>query len=104
MSNRGYSYRTNHLIHCLNSSRTCVIAQSFVSEAESLCGVVNRRQSSEENRNTEEHISPEMERHVHGAGDADFDLAVSHLRSFQLSQGLADGRANSSSSADSAAL
>lgn len=45
-----------------------------------------------------------MERHVHSAGHADVDLAVSRLRPFQLPKGFADGRADCASLANSAEL
>lgn len=45
-----------------------------------------------------------MERGVHGACDADVHPPVPSLRPFHLPQGLADGRADGASVADSPAL
>lgn len=45
-----------------------------------------------------------MERHIHRIGDANVDPSVSRLWSLKLSQGLADGRADSASDAYSSEL
>lgn len=104
MSKADVCLRRHLLISCFTSSRACVTTQPLVSEAESLRGAVDRRQSREEDRHPEEHISTEMERHVHRAGDADVDPAVPRLRPFELSQRLADGRADGALVADPPAL
>lgn len=45
-----------------------------------------------------------MERHVHGACDANKHFAVPHLRSFQFPQRFVDGRTNGAPGADPPAL